>query len=275
MAGLNNDLSLNFRKNYRDHIEEKILTEINLYLNEQDYQILVIGWIKSVNVCLVAVDIGDKLILAVGNTKDGVKIHQINLDLKRSCHLDEENFYKLFNISELKNTIPKNIFDILIKRGLICYGNKNATTTTLQRLIWTIGSNVNIKGLEIHHIDLKSLNNNITNLIPLENKFHKQLHADYRIGKITKEDYYSRIKEQKSLLKQPKNNNSRYNNDKTHFSICDYYHNCRLSRKKISRLNKKMPQIRAIQHILNSYPCFKDYYSTMEINSKKICTLSF
>ena len=268
---------------YKAFIENQVFIKLNGELSGIDYQILVKSWVGTFYI--IAADIEEKLVLAVGNTKEGIKIHQLKLWINFS-DLNQKD-YKIFSIPEFKKAL-KEEFYILKKRGLIYTGKDTKSTTTLQRLIWVIGSNVKIgpeidpkdkkRGLEVHHIDCNSLNNRFDNLLPLDKGFHDKLHIAYNSGKITHERYMAIIEEKRKKLKERKSHYSKYNDDFLHFVICLCYYILNLHPDKISKFTynkRKTPCPRTIWHIIALYPCFKDYYLEIDYNSKKLCINNF
>ena len=263
----------NYRCRYRQYIEDKVTSEAKSEFAE--LMVLSEGWIKCRYV--YAIDGGTCLYLLIGNEVQGISIVSLPLKIKLSRLNGEDNKYLRFDMNDLRAVLSDIIVKELLARGLIGFGINTDTTTTLQRLIWTIGFNDDIHGLQVHHIDGNTRNNSLTNLIPLDITDHSKFHVDYREHRIDDTGYINRINNYRKPLRPVRQIYSRY--DDLHYKICHYYYILNyqpedMLNSKIFNSNKP-PCETTIWNIVRLYPDYNSYYEDVVIISRKICTSGY
>lgn len=83
--------------------------------------------------------------------------------------------YVLASKRRLKNQLPRELYDFLIKRGLnkdLEIGLEGKSDFLVHRLVACLY--YNILGLEVHHFDTTPINNYIWNLVPVEENVHDE-----------------------------------------------------------------------------------------------------
>ena len=96
----------------------------------------------------------------------------IHFELKTVSHIDK---YVVFSKNDLKNNIPNDLYNLLVKRGLYNSAetgySKNNSRCGHYRLVACLYQN--ILGKEIHHIYKNIGLNDITNIVPIEKPLHE------------------------------------------------------------------------------------------------------
>lgn len=113
-----------------------------------------------------------KYYLIIENTENPIKI-----ELKTLPHTDG---YIIFWKNNIRNNIPKSLYNKLVKNGLYSKPSvgmiEQDRITALHRLIACLYSN--IQGLDIHHIFKDVRQNSICSLVPVEKSLHIKLDRD-------------------------------------------------------------------------------------------------
>jgi|GEM_PF-4423177 len=255
---LDQNLLIDFKKNYEKFIVEKVKSKVRKYYREDPYAYTLFeGWINE-RIYLEILEPEDnsksKVLLFFGNIKNNNSPYEIPTPKNNKGYLT-------VHTNSLKK-LPKTYRKILKKRHFVANG-KDDTVTSLQRLV--AASKFNLKNKQVHHIKRYMRDvNNFNGLFPANKYYHKFLHGKYlkKPFPISFRKRKRKLLNRQKIFKRPYT--SKYWSDRIIFTIC-YDHYIKNGKdKRIARLKIKgleIPKLRTIQKILAKYVDFSEYYN--------------
>ena len=268
-----------FEKIYKRYIRKKL---IYICKKEQINKTLFCEWIAEdllvyVGFCSVNAMLPtkkrDKSYTLFLNYYSLIEKNDFTKNIKR--YSDKYEKYAFINITQF----PKDIKEILLSHGVS--QGKKSMRTTLQRVIAAL--KYDITGVEVHHIDFNSINNELSNLLPIEAKEHDKLfHFDNTRKKAERTpEHIIKGKELKTVfdakLKKDTETKvskySKFDDKKLICSILEYKYINKLSydatHKKITdkTIKNKRPGLQTVKNIIRK---FKDYENCLKYIHSKV-----
>jgi len=137
-----------------------------------------------------------------------IKLDKEAEDLEKQKKIIEEESYSNYinkQLNKYKREYETTFYEIYYDKDKEYFMVRDKKTkkviSTLQRHIYKVKIEKSIEGMEIHHIDHDTFNNEFWNLIALKKEDHNKKYCRFIHSKIQKENWQSGIKELKEQLK--------------------------------------------------------------------------